>query len=592
MKQFFKFMFASMLGFGLTIIVLFFLLMAMFAAALSMGKKEIVVVPKNAILHMALDKPIHDRAPVTPDFTNLTKFSMEKNPGLDDILKNIKKAKEDDHIKGIYLDLSNLQAGFATIDEIRKELLDFKESDKWIISYADYYTQASYYLASASDKVYMNPMGVMVFKGLNAELMFLKGTLDKLHIEPQVIRPENNQFKSALEPFFLDKMSEANRKQMTKLIFSLWDHVVAGISESRNISKKELNEIADNLSVFKRNENAKEMKLIDGLLYKDELLAELRNRLELEEKEKIPFIKLTKYTATKVSKGKKKYTRNKIAVVYALGSIGMGEGDDYTIGADRLSKAIRQARLDTNIRAIVLRVNSPGGDALASDIILRELILAKKEKPIVASYGNVAASGGYWISCQAHKIIADENTITGSIGVFGFLPNLQGFYNDKLGITFDNAATNENAGFPSVNRKMTVYEGVIMQAFVESVYQKFLKYVSEARNMTVEEVDEIAQGRVWSGTDAKEIGLIDDFGGLDDAIILAAEMAEVEEYKILSLPKQKDPFQQIMDELMGKSTQSMIEKELGVNYKYYHYIKEVSEMKGVQARLPFEISIN
>jgi protease-4 len=387
-------------------------------------------------------------------------------------------------------------------------------------------------------------------------------------------------------------MSEANRKQMTKLIFSLWDHVIAGISESRGISEKELNEVADNLSVFERNENALEKKLIDGLLYKDELLAELRDRLGLEGKEKIPFVKLIKYMAAEGSKGKKKYTRNKIAVVYALGSIGMGEGDDYTIGADRISKAIRQARLDTNIRAIVLRVNSPGGDALASDIILRELILAKKEKPVVASYGNVAASGGYWISCQADKIIADENTITGSIGVFGFLPNLQGFYNDKLGITFDNAATNENAGFPSINRRMTGYEGIVMQTFVESVYQKFLEYVSEARNMTVEEVDEIAQGRVWSGTDAKEIGLIDDLGGLDDAIILAAEMAELEEYKILSLPKQKDPFQQIMDELMGKSTESMIEKELGVNYKYYHYIKDISEMKGVQARLPFEISIN
>ena len=278
--------------------------------------------------------------------------------------------------------------------------------------------------------------------------------------------------------------------------------------------------------------------------------------------------------------------------MYATGAIEMGDGDDYTIGAARISKAIRTARLDTNVRAIVLRVNSPGGDALASDIILREVILSKKVKPVVASYGSVAASGGYWISCLADKIIADKNSITGSIGVWGLVPNMQGLYNNKLGITFDEVGTNDNSGFIGINRPMTEDERDFLQFQVEDVYTTFLEYVSEARGMTVEEVNNIAQGRVWTGSDAKEIGLIDDFGGLNDAIELAAELAEIENYKIRSLPTQKDFMQQIMDDFMGKKTRAGLQKELGENYKYYQYIKEISKLKGIQARMLFDIYIN
>jgi protease-4 len=516
---------------------------------------------------------------------------MEKTPGLDDILACLKKAKEDDHIKGIYLDLSNLQAGIATIDEIRSGLIDFKESGKFIYSYADMYSQGSYYLATAGDKIYMNPKGMMLFKGLYAEVTFFKNTLEKLDVEAQLIRPQNNRFKSAMEPFIQDKMSDANREQTSRFITSIWDHVVEQISIARNIPVAELNRLATGLEATKEADVAVEAKLIDGLMYKDEFLAEIRKKLDIKEEKKIPSITLKKYMDYEPQKKDNAFIRNKIAVIYALGSIGGGDGDDYTIGSDKLAKTIRDARLDTNIRAIVLRVNSPGGDALASDIILRELMLAKYKKPVVASYGDVAASGGYWISCMADKIVAHENSITGSIGVFGFIPNMEGLFENKLGLTFDQVETNANAEFMAINRPMTEKEKEVLQYEVDDIYATFLAYVAEARKIPVEKVDSIAQGRVWSGTDAKRIGLIDQFGGLDDAIQLASEMASITDYKVVSLPKQKDPFQQIMDELMGKDPETRIQKEIGNFYPYYRIWKEISAMEGIQARMPYQLQI-
>lgn len=591
MKQFFKFMFASMLGFLLVNLLLFFLMIIIFASIASMGSSDVTVVQKNSILTMKLNQPIYDRAPANPDFSNFPSFSMDIHPGLDDILKNLEKAKRDDNIKGIYLDLSVIPAGFAMVNEIRNGILDFKESEKFVICYSENLTQGAYYLATAADKIYMNPEGLMLFKGINAELMFFKGALEKLDIEMQVVRPEGNKFKSAVEPFFLDKMSDANREQMSRILESLWGNILTEISETRGVSIEELNTICDDL-LIREPEDAVNFKLIDGVMYKDEIIAELKEKVGIDDKKNLKTVSLTDYTSTVVKGKKKVYTKDKIAVVYAIGSIEMGNGDDYTIGSARISKAIRKARLDTNVRAIVLRVNSPGGDALASDIILREIILSKKEKPVVASYGSVAASGGYWISCVADKIIADKNSITGSIGVWGLIPNLQGLYNEKLGITFDEVGTNESSGFIGINRPMTEEERAFMQFQVEDVYTTFLKYVSEARGMSVEEVNNIAQGRVWTGSDAKEIGLIDDFGGLEDAIELAAELAEIENYKIRSLPAQKDFMKQLMEDFTGQKTQSRLQKELGENYRYYQYIKEISKMKGIQARMLFDINVN
>jgi protease-4 len=592
MKDFFKFMFASMLGYLLMAIIFMFIAMMVVFSIASMGAKETVTVPNSAVLHIQLDRPIMDRGSKSPDFSGLPNFTMEIAPGLDDILKCLKKAKEDDRIKGIYLDLSNLQGGFATVEEIRNGLIDFKESGKFILSYSEIYTQGSYYLATAGDKIYMHPKGIMLFKGLYAEMMFFKGTLDKLDVEAQLIRPSNNRYKSAMEPFIQDKMSDANREQTSAFIQSMWDHVIAKISESRGIPASELNRIATELEATKEGDAAVENKLLDGLFYKDEFLAEMRKQLGLDEDKKIPSIKLTRYMeALPVSK-EHLLAKNKIAVVYALGSIGMGEGDDYTIGADRISKALRDARLDTNIRAIVLRVNSPGGDALASDIILRELMMAKLKKPVIASYGDVAASGGYWISCMADKIVAHENTITGSIGVFGFIPNMEGLLNDKLGITFDQVETNENAEFMAINRPMTEKEKEVLQYNVDEIYATFLAYVAEGRNIPITRVDSIAQGRVWSGSDAKEIGLVDEFGGLDVAIKMAADMAGIEDYKLVSLPRQTEFFQQIIDELTGKEPDARIRKELGEAYQYYRILKEISQLKGVQARMPYDLQVH
>lgn len=590
MKQFLKFTLASMLGFVLACIILFFLSMMIMVSVITLGQKEEVTIKENSVLHMKMDRPIVDRAPKTPDFSNFPE-SLEPYPGLNEIIKSLENAREDERIKGIYLELAGVPAGIGLVDELRNALIDFKSAGKFIIAYSDMYSQLSYYLATASDKIYMNPAGVFFYKGLNAELIFLKGTLDKLEIEAQVIRPEGNKYKSAIEPLILEKMSDANREQTTQLVNSIWDHMLGGIAESRNISIEELNRIADKL-LINNPVDAVDLGMIDNVLYKDELLAELRTLLGIGETDKINTVKLTDYVDVKPEKSRKDYTRNKIAVVYALGDITMGEGDDMTIGAERISKAIRKARLDTNIRAIVLRVNSPGGDALASDIILREVILAREKKPVIASYGDVAASGGYWISCKADKIIAQPNTITGSIGVFGVWPNFQGFFNNKLGMTFDNVSTNENAGFPSINRPMTDYEKEYMQEFINDIYSQFLTYVSESRGMTEEEVDEIAQGRVWSGSDALEIGLIDDFGGLQDAIDLAAEMAGVEKYKIKDLPEQKSLMDQIMEELFNARTTSLMKKELGEHYKTYEKVKEISHIHGIQARMIQDINFN
>ncbi|MCD6113129.1 MAG: signal peptide peptidase SppA [Bacteroidales bacterium] len=586
MKQFFKFMFASMLGIFLTIIISLLIFIGIIS---SFSKKEVVKVEPNTILHIKLDKKIYDRASKNPvDLFDIMKMNVNKNPGLNDILNNIEKAKNDNKIKGIFLDLSNIATGFATIEEIRNQLIDFKKSGKFIISYSDYYSQKSYYLATVADKIYLNPEGNIDFKGLNAEILFLKGLLNKIDVDVQIVR--HGKYKSAVEPFMLDKMSKANKEQTITFVSTLWNQMLKGISKSRNISIKELNNIADNLLIQNANDAIK-YKFIDNKLYKDELFSELRTKIGISNKAKLNFISLAKYTSAP-NPIKKEFTRDRIAVIYALGDIKSGKGNDQVIGSETISKAIRKARLNKNVKAIVLRVNSPGGSALASEIIWRELSLARKVKPLVASFGDYAASGGYYISCVTDTIIASPNTITGSIGVFGIIPNFKNFFNNKLGVTFDNVKTNKNSGFISVNRPMTAYERSVVQKNIENTYSTFVNHVSEGRNMSFKEVDNIGQGRVWAGADAKKIGLIDDFGGLNKAIDIAAEMANIKNYRLLSLPVQKDPLTLILEEMSGNSQNSMLKTKLGDNYKYLMYFENLMNLKGVQARLPFIINFN
>jgi len=583
-------MFASMTGSFILIVILFFIFMGMVLSVASLSKKEVVIVPANSVLQLKLNDEITDRSSSNP-FNNFdfSSFNTTKSPGLNEILQNIKKAKTDDNIKGIFLDLGTIPSGIATIEEIRNALLDFKSSKKFIISYSEEYTQKAYYIASVSDKVYLYPEGALDFKGLNGEVMFFKGLLDKLDVDVQILR--HGKFKSAVEPFVLDKMSEPNKEQTLKYISGIWNQMLEGISESRKMSVAQLNGIADSFKIQKA-QDAVTYKLVDKLMYKDELLAELRNLLGIGKKEKINSISLQKYTSVPDKTKKIHKTKDKIAVIYALGEIVSGKGDDETIGSDRISEAIRKARLDSAVKAIVLRVNSPGGSALASDVIWREVDLSKKTKPVVVSMGDVAASGGYYIACAATRIVADPTTLTGSIGVFGLIPNLKGLYNNKLGVSFDNVKTNNYADIGSTYRPLTKSEENIYQTSVENIYETFITHVAEGRGMTKEKVDSIGQGRVWNGVDAIKIGLIDEFGGLEKSIEIAAKLAKIEEYKIQSLPAQKDPFTQIMEELSGESTdQTILKNKLGELFEFYNYIQYVKNTKGVQARIPYTIKI-
>jgi len=585
MKQFFKFVFASMLGTFLVLLLLSLISLGIVAGIVAAASSDEVVIDKNTVLVIKMDKAIADRSPSMPVFSFA---GTEKFTGLNDILGNLKKAANDKNIAGIYMDLSMVMANMATVEEIRNGLIEFKKSGKFIWVYSEGMDQKAYYLASVADKIFLTPQGMVFFKGLSASPMFIKGTLEKLDIKVQVIR--HGKFKAATEPLFLEKMSPENRKQTTELITDLWDKMIAGISESRHISKEDLNRIADSLKLGRADEALK-YKFIDQIAYKDEFQKELRSKLGIAEKAKIRTVSMDKYTDV-YDPETKKSSKDKIAVIYAQGTIGSGEGDDQDIGSDRISRAIRKAREDDKVKAIVFRINSGGGDGLASDIIWREVALAVKTKPVVASFGDVAASGGYYIACAANRIIAEPNTITGSIGVFGVIPNFQGLMKNKLGITFDEAGTNKNAGFISVQRPLTPFEQAVIQKEIEDFYDTFITKVAEGRKLTKAQVDSIGQGRVWSGTDAKEIGLIDEFGGLTKAIEVAADLAKLKTYKVWALPEQKEPIQQIIDEIFGNSPEARLQSVLGQDYIYYKTIKDLRSMKGVQARMLNDFNIN
>ena len=581
-------MFASMLGFFLTSLILFFLLFGFIMALISFTQPQQVVLNNKAILHLKLDYPIEDRASNSPFSANFDFQAFRSTPGLNEILKNIEKAKYDENIKGIFLDIMDVPSGLATISEIRNALTDFRSAGKFVYAYGEVISQKAYYLSTASDRIFINPVGVLEFRGYKGEVMFIKGLLDKLEIEPQIIR--HGKYKSAIEPLILNKMSDENKEQTLTFTQSMWNETVDAVSQSRKINPSELNRIADKLEGSVA-QDAYKLGLVDSVIYYDEFLSILAGKLEKDHVMKEDLVSLAKYLDVNPAH-KEKRSRNKIAVIYASGSIGQGEGTDESIGSEKMAKTIREARLDENVKAIVLRVNSPGGDGIASDVILREMMMAKIVKPIVVSMGNVAASGGYYIACGANKIYAQPNTITGSIGVFGVIPNFQKFFNNKLGITFDEVKTNENSDFIGVTKPLSAFQQSLIQKEIDQFYATFIGHVAVGRNMAVEKVDEIGQGRVWSGKDAKEIGLIDELGGLNDAVKAASELASLADYRIIEMPELLDPIEKLMEDLMGESTQTQLKKELGENYKYYKYVREISEINGIQARLPYLIDIN
>ncbi len=588
MKSFLKFLLASVLGVLIGLLLVVFIFMGIIGVMISSADKVVDVKP-NTVFHMKLDQPIVDRASKNP-FDDFDFLSMRPTSrlGLNDILENIKKAKQDDNIKGIFLEISMPQAGISTLGEIREALLDFRESGKFILASADNYTQSAYYLASVADHLYLTPTGLVQWTGLRSEVMFYKGALEKLGLEPQILR--HGKFKSAVEPFMNEEMSEESREQVMSYLGSIWQVILEGVSDSRNLTVEELDRIAGNLLV-RSSETAVEHGLVDEVMYRDQVLSKLKELAGIDEEDDIISVNNAQYTKVPMPREFRGLPRDKIAIVFAEGTIGTGEGSELTIGSDRISRAIREARRDTTYKAIVFRVNSPGGSALASEIIWREVELAAKEKPVIVSMGDVAASGGYYIAAPATRIIASRQTITGSIGVFGLLLDASGFLNDKIGITVDVAKTNEFADIGSLYRPMTPAERDILQEGVEDVYRVFTERVADGRSMDVERVDDIGQGRVWSGFNAMELGLVDEFGGLNRAVEVAIEESGLENYRIVSLPVQKDPFEELLKSLTGDIKLKLFGDGAGTFQRHLETLRDVIENQGIQARMPFDLNI-
>lgn len=587
MREFFKYVFATVVGvvISLALFLIFFIVLIVGIVNSSL-KDEKVNVSSNSVLFLNLDQVITERTSEDP-FSKLPVIGSEGNKsiGFNDIIRGLREAKTDDDIKCVYLNVSSPQAGFATMSEVRDALIDFKTSKKKIIAYSEVYTQGAYYLASVADKVYLNPEGALEFKGLKSEMVFFKGALDKLGIEAQIIRVGN--YKSAVEPFFTTKMSDKNREQVTAYLGGLYETFLDGISKSRNISVPVLHEIADDYKIQQPND-ALAYKMVDALKYKDEIIDELKLLSGKDKKSNLATVTINEY-ARGAADDQDNSAKDKVAVIYANGDIIEGEGSDERIGSERISRTIRKARLDSNIKAVVLRVNSPGGSALASDVIWREVVLTKKVKPVIASFGDVAASGGYYMACGADSIFVQPNTITGSIGVFGVIPNLQKLYNEKLGITFDGVKTGKYADIMSTDRPMTSGERLIIQNDVNRVYDSFITRVANGRKKTKAYVDSIGGGRVWVGTDAVRIGLADRTGSFNDAIVSAAKKARLKNYKVVEYPEMLDPLKSLMENGTDKIKTYYAKQELGANYLLFQQIKSAISRSGVQAIMPFEI---
>ena len=583
MLNFLKNIFSTVIGILLSFLIII-LIIAGVATISSQKNTSTKKLDEKHFLKIDLSKEVVERTSTNP-FSSLDPMNIEANQqlSLKTILDNIEKAKTDENIAGIYINSPIVNAGMSKAEEIRNKLLEFKETKKPIVAYNEVYAMKSYYLSSVADRLYINPMGIIDHKGMSATVMFFKGLLEKLNIDLQIFRL--GKFKSAIEPFTLEKMSDSNRKQLKLLLKSVNNNIIDSIASQRGISKIKIHKDANQLKLSSA-EICLEENYVDGILYEDQVKDTLKMLLG---KDKLKFISINKYSNVKTKK--KEISRNKIAIVYANGGINSGKGDENSIGSITTSKAIEKARKDEKVKAIVLRINSGGGSALASDVIWRETVLAKNEKPLVVSFGDVAASGGYYIACAADKIFASPTSITGSIGVFGMIPNMNEFYKSNFGITFDTVKTNNSADM-GIYRELTSFEKQKIQQGIKDVYETFISRVSEGRDISTKQVDNIGQGRVWSGYDAKKIGLIDEFGGLEKAIESAAALAEIEEYRTISLPKQKDPFTEFLDGLNQTKLSDILSDELDlINKKDITTIKEMIKSEKIQTRLPYILSL-
>jgi protease IV len=596
MKQFFKYFLASGLAYIVFGLLFFFIIIGIGSTVFK--APEAVSPKKDSVLHLKFDNPISETTYFEIDQTT---FQPVNRLGINDIIRSIEYAETDESIKGIYLEPSILTVGLANLEEIHDALERFKETGKFIVAYSEVYSQGAYYLASVADESYIYPTGALSWMGLSSEKMFFKQMLDKLDIDMQIIRGSNNKFKSAVEPYFLDKMSEANKLQTEKYLFSFWDHMVGEISNANGISVEELNRMANEMTVSSA-QKAVEYTMITATKYQDEVENILKEKLELKEKEKLNTISLSDYMeyAKRKMLVKNRGVKN-IAIVYANGQIMSGKGNPELIGSETTVNHLRKARLNDSIRAVVFRINSPGGSALASDVIWREVELIKKAgKKVVVSMGDLAASGGYYIACNADRIFAQENTITGSIGVFGVLPNAEKFFENKVGITFDRAKTNKHADIMSISKPLSEDEYDLIQDEVDRIYDDFITKVSKGRNIPKSMVDSIGQGRVWSGKDALDINLVDEIGGIEEAIAYAAKITNIKEPRIMDIPAvKKDPIEDIIKSILDKeedeasvsfSTPGTFSAQIIDQLRLLSAINFMAQDR-IQARLPYLITI-
>ena len=573
---------------GLMLFMILGFLGLLVLGALLGGNGDKTIVESNSVLELKLDGITNDYGGKFSD-PAIGFFSKGDEIGIIDILNAIDAAKSDDNIKGISILNSNSATGLAQSKAIRDALIAFKKSGKFVVSYANVFTQNEYYINSVADTIYLNPVGDMEFKGLSSEALFFKDFQDKTGINVEVIR--HGKYKSAVEPFLQNSMSESNREQITSLLNSVWSSYVQDISESRRISVVRLNEIANGL-LARTPEMAKAEKLVDRIAYEDEFHNGIRKALGVDKDEKYHKVDIRDYAQNVAKSPKNAGESDKIAIIYAQGNILSGEGSVNTIGEESMRRSLQEARNDDDVKAIVLRVDSPGGSALTSDLIWREIELTKKVKPVITSMGNTAASGGYYIACNSDQIFAEKNTITGSIGVFGILPNFSQLAT-KMGIHAEQVNTHENAANYSLFLPLDPKVETVLQEGVEHIYTVFVNRVAEGRKMSFAEVDSIAQGRVWTGEEAKKIGLVDQIGGLDAALKYAASAAKIKKYRTQDFPK----YNTTLGEFFGLSPfmqtkEELIREQVGEeNYKIIEHLRKVNALRGTQALLPFELII-
>ncbi len=582
---------ASAVGFIIANIILSFIAFIFFSTMISslsnsLSTKEKFILEENSVLNLVLEGTIQERIPENDPFTDTFGGNKVSNMGLNDIVGAIRKAKNEDKIKGIYIDSRMFSASTATLAEIREELIKFKESGKFIVAYSDMYSQAGYYLSSVADKVIVNPEGTVDVHGLSANVMFFKDALDKLGIEMQVFKV--GTYKSAVEPFIQREMSEPNREQVSSFLNDVWSFMRADLADSRNMSVQEIDSLANLGTMLKGTDFLIASNLVDTLLYETEVKSYLRTLLNIDKDKKIPSATVANMKSVKMPNIKK--TSNSIALLYAVGDITSGNSS-RGIQDKYLVNEIEKLKKDDDIKAVVFRINSGGGSAYASEQIWKAISDLKEEKPVVVSMGDMAASGGYYIACNADKIVAQPTTLTGSIGIFGMIPNFEGT-TKKIGVSTSVVKTNEFADFGSLNRPFNTQERELLQAYINRGYDLFLTRCADGRNMHKDSLAQYAEGRVWTGNQAKELGLVDELGGIDKAIEIAADLANLgKSYVIFEYPKLKSPFEELFSKQKNELAAKTLKEYLGESYTLFNLIKDVKEQDYIQARVPYDINI-